>query len=371
MKQKSNFYIIILAAGYATRLRPLSTKIPKPLIDINGKTLISRIIDNFKEAGFNKFCVIVGYKKELVKEEILKNKDLEIIILEQEEPKGMADAIAFAINFLSQNKEGIRSFFISAADIIFPKEEILKMYNLYSYTDIVLSLMKSNDREIAKVHGNVKLSDVSGLNKDLDQNIGVEIIDIIEKPKPYQILSEFYSLPLYLVSQKIRNVIDYLKVSERGEKEFQDVLKNAIHRGMSIKGIRIIDQIITSKNIGKFHLTTLKDIIIMNKKFLSGLTLEEFKGNFPKFLEPVKIKSDIRFGDNVILGPYTIIGRSCEIGGDCTLSNVIVYDKVKIGKFCKLDWCIIDEGVTLSDNFQAKECFITCSNEKDIEIINF
>jgi mannose-1-phosphate guanylyltransferase len=371
MEPKSNFYIIILAAGYATRLRPISNKIPKPLIDIDGKTLITRIMENFKEAGFNKFCVIVGYKKELVKEEVLKNKDLEIIFIEQEVPKGMADAISLAIKFISRNKERTTSFFISAADVIFPKEEILKIYNLYGYSDIILSLMKSNDRSVAKGHGNVKFSDDSDLNGDINKGYGVKIIDIIEKPKPHQILSEYYSLPLYLVSQKISNVIDQLKVSERGEKEFQDVLKEALHHGMSIKGIRVINPMITIENVGKFHLTNLKDIIIMNNRFLSGLTLEEFKGNSPKLFEPVRIKSGVKFGDNIILGPYAIIGNSCKIGDDCNLSNVILYDKVNMGKSCKFDWCIIDEGVSLADNFRAKECFITINNEKDIEIIKF
>ena len=52
MESKSNTCVIILAAGLATRLQPFSNKIPKSLIDINGKTLLSRIISTFKEAGF-------------------------------------------------------------------------------------------------------------------------------------------------------------------------------------------------------------------------------------------------------------------------------------------------------------------------------
>lgn len=67
MDSKSNTCVIILAAGNAIRLRPISDKIPKPLININGKTLISRIISNFKEAGFNSFFIVIGYKKEMVK----------------------------------------------------------------------------------------------------------------------------------------------------------------------------------------------------------------------------------------------------------------------------------------------------------------
>ena len=273
MKLKPNFYVIILAAGFATRLRPISNKIPKPLIEINGKTIISRIISNFNEAGFNKFCVIVGYKKELIIKEILKNKNVEILIAEQEEISGMANAIEVAIKIINQNQnnEEINNYFITAADIIFTKEELLKMYNLFknSHADMILSLMKSNDINIARGHGNVKTAESSDLAMDSDYNQGLQIIDIIEKPKVHQILSDYYSMPLYLVNQKIIKYLKKVRVSERGEKEFQDAIKNAIAKGENIRGIRIIKNLITISNIGKFHLTNLEDIIKMNNRFLN------------------------------------------------------------------------------------------------------
>lgn len=375
MELKTNFYVIILAAGFATRLRPISNKIPKPLIEINGKTIISRIISSFNEAGFNKFCVIVGYKKELLLKEILKNQNIEILIAEQKEISGMANAIEVAIKIIDQNRsnEELNNYFITAADIIFTKEELLKMYYLFknSQADMILSLMKSNDNNIARGHGNVKTAENSDLTMDSDCKQGLQIIDIIEKPKVHQILSDYYSLPLYLINQKIFKYLKRVRVSERGEKEFQDTIKNAIAQGENIRGIRIIKNSITTNTIGKFHLTNLEDIIKMNKRFLFGFTFEEFKGRTPKLFKPVRIQSDNRFGDNVILGPSAIIGNSCKIGDDCELSNIIIYDKVKIGKSCKLDWCIIDEGVSLPEKFRAKECFITRNNKKELEIIKF
>ncbi|MBY8984326.1 MAG: NDP-sugar synthase [Candidatus Lokiarchaeota archaeon] len=371
MGLKSNVYTIILAAGYATRLSPLSNRIPKPLIDINGKTLISRIVSNFRDAGFIKFCVIVGFKKELIKNEMSRFKDLEILIINQDKPTGMADAIALALNGIIKKEDTITSFFITAADIIFTKEEILKMYHLYTHSDIVLSLMKSSDNKIAKGHANVKISKDSDLSKDLDDRIGLRIIDIIEKPRVHQILSEYYSLPLYLVNHKILASMNQLEVSERGEKEFQDVIRKSFSRGMIIRGIRIIKPEITIKNIGNFHLTNLKDIININRRFLSGVSINQLKGKSPNYTEPVKIKSDVIIGNEVSIGPFVIIGKYCKIGDFCELSNVIVYDKVIIGKSSRLDWCIVDENVKLPENFQAKECFITKNNKKELEIINF
>ena len=371
MGLKSTVYTIILAAGYATRLSPLSNRIPKPLIDINGKTLISRIVSNFRDAGFTKFCVIVGFKKELIKKELLRFKDLEIIIIDQDKPTGMADAIALALNCILKKEDTISSFFITAADIIFSKEEILKMYNLYSHSDIVLSLMKSSDNEIAKGHANVRISEDSDLAKDFDDSIGLKITDIIEKPKVHQILSEYYSLPLYLVTHKILNSMNQLDVSERGEKEFQDVIRKSLSIGMKIRGIRIIQPEITIRDVGKFHLTNLKDIINMNRRFLSGVSINKLKGRLPNCTEPVKIKSHVIIGNDVSIGPFVIIGKYCKIGDFCELSSVIVYDKVIIGKSSRLDWCIVDENVKLPENFQAKECFIIKNNKKELEIINF
>ena len=371
MEPKSNFYVIILAAGHATRLRPISNRIPKPLIDIDGKTLISRIISNFRTAGFIKFCIIVGYKKELIKAEILKYKDLDILTIDQDKPTGMADAINLAMNEILQKEETITSFFISAADIIFSKDEILKMYNLYTHCDIVLSLMKSSDIEIAKGHGNVKISEDSDLTNDFDVTQGLKIIDIIEKPKFHQILSEYYSLPLYLVSHEIISSMKQIKVSERGEKEFQDVIKKSLSIGMNIRGVRIVNSEITMGNVGNFHLTNLRDILNMNSRFLSGVRINQLEGKLHNYVEPLTIKSNVIIGRDVSIGPSVIIGKYCKIRDFCELSNVILYDNVIVGKSSILDWCIVDEDVKLPENFHAKECFITINNKEELEVIKF
>jgi mannose-1-phosphate guanylyltransferase len=375
MELKQNFYVIILAAGFATRLRPISNKTPKPLIEIGGKTIISRIISNFIQAGFNKFCVIAGYKKELIIKEILKFKKIEILIAEQKEISGMANAIEKALTKIKQNpnNEEIVNYFITAADIIFAREEIMKMYNLFknSQADMILSLIKSNDTNIAKGHGNVKIAESSDLAKEFDCNQGLQIIDIIEKPKDHQILSKYYSFPLYLINQKIVRYLKEVRVSERGEKEFQDAIKRAIDKGKNIRGIRIIKNPITNNNIGKYHLTNLEDIIKMNNRFLKGVYLGNYKDSNLKFIEPLNIKEDTKIENNVLLGPYTTIGKSCVIGDSTKISNTIIYDMVIVGKFCELEWCIIDENVELPESFRAKECFITRSNENELEIINF
>ena len=53
---------IILAAGYATRLFPLTKDFPKPLIPIAGKPMIDYIIKNIEEIGINEIFVVTNNK---------------------------------------------------------------------------------------------------------------------------------------------------------------------------------------------------------------------------------------------------------------------------------------------------------------------
>jgi NDP-sugar pyrophosphorylase family protein len=265
----NNAYVIILAAGKATRLRPLSDQIPKPLININGIPMITRIVSNFKQAGFSKFIVLVGYKQELIRAELLKIQDIELQIIEQVTQLGSADALLLCLDQFNDLKSSALSFFVTAADIIFFKNEINLMYSLYRNTkaDIILSLMKSKDKDIARGHGNVKVLKNSDLTQDSNSSRGLDIVDIIEKPRIDQILSDYYSLPLYIFNQTIIKNLSDVNISTRGEKEIQDAIKKSILNGYLVKGIKIIDPDLTNESVGRYHITYLSDIEKMNERF--------------------------------------------------------------------------------------------------------
>lgn len=54
---------LILAAGYATRLYPLTENFPKPLLDIGGKTIVDWLIDDLRSANaIDEFVIISNHK---------------------------------------------------------------------------------------------------------------------------------------------------------------------------------------------------------------------------------------------------------------------------------------------------------------------
>ncbi len=57
---------IILAGGYGTRLAEYTDKIPKPMIKIGGKPILSHIMNFYQSYGYNDFIIAAGYKKEII-----------------------------------------------------------------------------------------------------------------------------------------------------------------------------------------------------------------------------------------------------------------------------------------------------------------
>ena len=53
---------LILAAGYATRMYPLTLNYPKPLLEVGGKKIIDWLINDMEESGIDRTVVISNHK---------------------------------------------------------------------------------------------------------------------------------------------------------------------------------------------------------------------------------------------------------------------------------------------------------------------
>ncbi|MFZ5644550.1 MAG: nucleotidyltransferase family protein [Bacillota bacterium] len=63
---KIDNFVVLMAGGLGTRLRPLTRDCPKPLLKVGSKPILETILNNFIEYGFNNFFISVNYKAEMI-----------------------------------------------------------------------------------------------------------------------------------------------------------------------------------------------------------------------------------------------------------------------------------------------------------------
>ncbi|MFA1737450.1 nucleotidyltransferase family protein [Lysinibacillus fusiformis] len=92
-----NNLVVLMAGGLGSRLRPLTEKIPKPMLNVGNKPILETIIEGFKQYGFTRFILSVNYKKEVIQDYFQDGSDLGVTISYIEEDKRMGTAGALSL----------------------------------------------------------------------------------------------------------------------------------------------------------------------------------------------------------------------------------------------------------------------------------
>ncbi|WP_040294820.1 nucleotidyltransferase family protein [Beggiatoa alba] len=88
-------WVVLMAGGLGTRLRPLTEHCPKPLLKVGNKPVLQTIIESFREQGFTHFYLSVNYKAEMIEAYFGDGSafDVNIRYLHEKERLGTAGAL--------------------------------------------------------------------------------------------------------------------------------------------------------------------------------------------------------------------------------------------------------------------------------------
>ncbi len=98
---------MVLCGGFGKRLRPLTDKIPKPLIEIKeGYTILDKQLFDFKSAGIDEVYLLTGFLSEKIEERYGNDyKGIKINYVKEEKPMGTLNAIRLGMEALNDTKQ--------------------------------------------------------------------------------------------------------------------------------------------------------------------------------------------------------------------------------------------------------------------------
>ena len=137
--------VVVLCGGYGTRAREINSKVPKILIDIEGKPFLFWILKNLENKGIKKVFLCTGYKSYLIEKFVKKSKykfKIKISISKENAKKllGTGGAIKKILPNLP-NK-----FFVMNGDtFLFLNFKSLIEKSLKSKKLIIMKILKNND----------------------------------------------------------------------------------------------------------------------------------------------------------------------------------------------------------------------------------
>jgi NDP-sugar pyrophosphorylase family protein len=220
--------IVVLAAGKGTRMLKLGKEKPKSLINVGHKPFLYYQLNNLKRAGFKEIVLVVGYKKEKMKE-FAKHYETEFNL-----------TLVDQFKILGSQKYGTACP-IAAVEKVVAQENfaVVNGDDYFSINDLK-RLREINDNFCYISAFKMKMSESYGVFK----THGEYLLEITEKPRagidfevnnPPDILT---NAGLYKFTPEIFKTVKKVKKSARGEYELTDAI-NILAKQRKVKLFRV------------------------------------------------------------------------------------------------------------------------------------
>ncbi len=292
----------VLAAGLGMRLRPITDELPKPLIPIFQKPLITFALDHLIGVGVNKFVVNTHRLPELFQNFFAARKYAGFPVTLVHEPD------------LLETGGGIKN-----AEVHFGSEPFLT-YSGDILTDVDLQplidehLRRGNDVTLALRH--TGLASAVALRDH-------RIVDISNR---YGVAGNFD-----FANIAVWNSVIFQRIPPRKKISFIPIIADWIAQGARIGGVAMDD--------GKwFNIGSRKEYLDVHRM----ISNKHWRPAYVRTREWPECKASSAIVDSSAqLRGCTVVGRNCRVGADAILEDTIVWPDAEIASQSRLEACIV------------------------------
>jgi len=340
-----------MAGGEGTRLRPLTSNAPKPMMPLVNEPMMEHIVRLLKKHGFDEIVVTVAFMANHIRAYFGDGSEygVRMVYATEETPLGTAGSVRNAMEELDER------FLVISGDVL---------------TDIDLgALVASHDENKALATiGLVRVENPLEFGIVITRDDG-SVERFLEKPSWGQVFSDTINSGIFVLEPEIFDHIPADRPVDFSSEVFPALLD---------EGARLFGQVVEGywEDVGthEAYLRAHKDILddrvavdVPGFEMGDGVHVGEGAEIHPNatLVGPAVIGENCRVEADVRLGPYTVLGTNVRVRANADLERVVVHDNSYLGEGVRLRGATIgrscdlrggvrgEEGVVLGD-----ECFV-------------
>jgi mannose-1-phosphate guanylyltransferase len=317
---------VILVGGEGTRLRPLTSTVPKPVVPLVDRPFISFMLEWLRQHGIDDVIMSCGFLATSVRNVLGDGSSMGIRLrfVEEPDPRGTAGALKFATAMLDER------FLMLNGDVL---------------TDIDLSKqIAQHERTGAKATlALVPVADPSAYGLvHLEEDCSVR--DFVEKPSSDQIDTNLISAGAYVLEREILELVP----AERNVSIEREVWPQLIGKGLyGFPSESYWLDIGTPER----YLQGTFDIIEGNVRTSVGerlgsdwLAVDEDAEVRGRVVPPAVLERGVRIGKGAHVGSLAVLGQDVSVGAGSTVERAVILNGAEIGEDCTLRNCIVAAG---------------------------
>jgi mannose-1-phosphate guanylyltransferase len=323
---------LILAGGEGTRLRPLTSTVPKPVVPLVDRPFIAFMLDWLRGHGVDDVIMSCGFLASGVRNVLGDGSayGVRLRYVEEPQPLGTGGALKFAESLLDER------FLMLNGDVL-------------TDLDVTAQIALHEQRGARATLALTPVEDPSAYGLVRTRPDG-EVTGFVEKPSPNEIDTHNISAGIYVLE---RSVLELLEPNEPASIE-RDVFPRLVHEGLfAYVGEGYWLDIGTPERYleGTFDILEGTVATEVTKRMGDGyLCVEPGTDNAGRVIPSALIERDCHIAPHARIGGRAVLEAGVSVGEHTTIERAVVLRGSTIGAHCTLRGCIVAAGVEIGDN---------------------